>query len=242
MTAPDYRALCAELVEQLQRAISEHGFCLEAEDALMYRARTALTQPKPEEPTDEELLSADDLKTAWNAQADAANSWDELGIDEIVWFAQQQALARWGRPAIEPEGPPAVMTSALLHPAYEPDDGSADGAQMVGMAWWRPVMGCDSLQLVVDNARNILRSRWGRPAVKPVPVSEGMPGPEDCAPWPDEPDCDPWCWAAKDIDGGWEWTQLSIGHFSSDLGRVYRKRGYTHWLPHHALPVPEVTP
>jgi len=35
------------------------------------------------------------------------------------------------------------------------------------MAWWRPVMGCDSLQLVVDNARNILRSRWGRPAIKP---------------------------------------------------------------------------
>jgi hypothetical protein len=67
------------------------------------------------------------------------------------------------------EGPPAVTSSALLHPAYEPDDGSADGAQMVGMEWWRPVMGCDSLQLVVDNARNILRSRWGYPAAPPAP-------------------------------------------------------------------------
>jgi hypothetical protein len=86
-------------------------------------------------------------------------------------------------------------------------------------------------------ARAVL-TRWGRPAITPIPLSERLPGPEDCAPWPEEPDCDPWCWAAKDIDGGWEWTQLGIGHFSSDLGRVWRKRGYTHWLPFHALPLP----
>jgi hypothetical protein len=54
------------------------------------------------EPTDEELLGVDDLRDAWNAQADSANSWDELGIDEIVWWAQRQALARWGRPASQP--------------------------------------------------------------------------------------------------------------------------------------------
>jgi hypothetical protein len=58
MTTPDYRALCAELVEQLQRAISEHGFCLEAEDALMYRARTALAQPEAEGASDEDRIKA----------------------------------------------------------------------------------------------------------------------------------------------------------------------------------------
>jgi hypothetical protein len=52
--------------------------------------------------TDKELLSIDDLRDAWNAQSDAFNSWDDLGIDEIIWFAQQQALARWSRPAIKP--------------------------------------------------------------------------------------------------------------------------------------------
>ena len=67
------------------------------------------------------------------------------------------------------EGLPAdIRATALLHPAYEPGDGSADGAQMVGLAWWHPVMGCDSLQIVVDNARNILRSRWARPATPPA--------------------------------------------------------------------------
>jgi hypothetical protein len=57
---------------------------------------------EPEGVGDEELLCIDDLRNAWNAQADAANSWDELGIDEIVWFAQQQALTRYAHPAIEP--------------------------------------------------------------------------------------------------------------------------------------------
>jgi hypothetical protein len=52
--------------------------------------------------TDKELLSIDDLRDAWNAQSDAFNSWDELGIDEIIWFAQQQAIARHARPAIQP--------------------------------------------------------------------------------------------------------------------------------------------
>jgi hypothetical protein len=44
---------------------------------------------------------------------------------------------------------------ALLHPGYELGDGSADGAQQVGGQWWHPVMGCDSLQFVVDNALTI---------------------------------------------------------------------------------------
>jgi hypothetical protein len=57
-------------------------------------------QPLPAAPTDDELLGIDELRDAWNAQADAANSWDELGMDEILCFAQQQALARWGHPAV----------------------------------------------------------------------------------------------------------------------------------------------
>ena len=62
---------------------------------------------------------------------------------------------------------------ALLHPAYEPGDGSADGAQLVGCQWWHPVMGCDSLQIVVDNAGAIL-TRFARPAVAPKGLSEAF--------------------------------------------------------------------
>ena len=43
----------------------------------------------------------------------------------------------------------------LLSPGYEPGDGTMDGAQPVDGQWWHPVFGCDSLQYVVDNARQV---------------------------------------------------------------------------------------
>ena len=42
---------------------------------------------------------------------------------------------------------------SLLSPGYEPGDGKADGAQLVDGQWWHPSFGCDSLQYVIDNAR-----------------------------------------------------------------------------------------
>jgi len=50
--------------------------------------------------------------------------------------------------------------ASLLHPAYELaiEDGEelADGAQLVDLQWWHPQFGCDSLQYVVNNARQAL--------------------------------------------------------------------------------------
>ncbi len=37
-------------------------------------------------------MTLDDLANAWNEQADQFNQWGDLGLDEIVAFAQQQAL------------------------------------------------------------------------------------------------------------------------------------------------------
>lgn len=34
-------------------------------------------------------MTIPELQAAWNAQSDKHNQWDELGIDEIVAFAQQ---------------------------------------------------------------------------------------------------------------------------------------------------------
>ena len=62
-------------------------------------------------------------------------------------------------------------------------------------------------------------ARWGRPTPQPVPVSERLPGPEDC------------------LDEGWTWF------FNQRIG--WRQAvlpvspGYTHWLPANALPAPE---
>jgi hypothetical protein len=62
-------------------------------------------------------------------------------------------------------------------------------------------------------------AKWGHPTPQPVPVSERLPGAEDC------------------IDEGWAWF------FNQRIG--WRQAvlpvspGYTHWLPANALPTPE---
>jgi hypothetical protein len=62
-------------------------------------------------------------------------------------------------------------------------------------------------------------AKWGHPTPQPVPVSERLPGAEDC------------------LDEGWAWF------FNQRIG--WRQAvlpvspGYTHWLPANALPTPE---
>jgi len=62
------------------------------------------------------------------------------------------------------EGEVGAMSTpirALLGSGYEPGDGSADGAQLIDGEWWHPIMGCDSLQIVVDHARAALAQAEG---------------------------------------------------------------------------------
>jgi hypothetical protein len=91
----------------------------------------------------------------------------------------------------------------------------------------------------IDDLCNAVLARWGRPTIEPVPVSERLPEPEDCVPWPDDPDANPWAWAGKKVYGGWEWVQLSMQGLGSDALRIIAGGGWTHWLPHYALPVPQ---
>jgi hypothetical protein len=86
----------------------------------------------------------------------------------------------------------------------------------------------------VEPTRAVL-ARWGTSAIQPVPVSERLPGPEDC-------DADDGCWwwhpdhKEDDFDDGWillnpKWAG---GRRDSDDSPIY-----THWLPANALPAPE---
>jgi hypothetical protein len=61
-------------------------------------------------------------------------------------------------------------------------------------------------------------TRYGRPAIEPVPVAERLPGPEDC-------DGDGYCWWWDDDDDMWRLSE-------------HRPRllCWTHWLPYWALP------
>jgi hypothetical protein len=71
-----------------------------------------------------------------------------------------------------------------------------------------------------DGDAGILRlARWGTPAIQPVPVSERLPGAEDC-------DAEGRCWWHR-------YTPTKEWH----LQRL-RTGQYNHWLPHWALPAP----
>ena len=91
----------------------------------------------------------------------------------------------------------------------------------------------------VDLVRRALE-RWGRPAIEPVPVSERLPGPEDC-------DAEGLCWCNGSCSGYeqdygtdpderllWVLSRITEENEYSDPGKL----SCTHWLPHHALPVP----
>jgi hypothetical protein len=70
-----FRDLCAELVEQLQRAINDYGFSLEGESALMFRARKELAQPEREGPS---LAEVDE-------QAPPTPEAAPVATDEELW-------------------------------------------------------------------------------------------------------------------------------------------------------------
>jgi hypothetical protein len=157
----DFRELCAELVTELEKWCGTYSSA-EDSQSVINRARAALAEPEPEEPTVMEII-------------ELADEIEESGLGQVD-----------------------LVRAAL--------------------------------------------ARWGRPAPQPVPVSERLPGPGDCASWPGEPEATPWCWAGKDIDGGWEWSQISMLGLSTDtLSRIIAGGGWTHWLPAHALPLPANT-
>jgi hypothetical protein len=62
---------------------------------------------------------------------------------------------------------------------------------------------------------------WGRPAIEPVPVSERLPGAEDC-------DSEGRCW----------WFSPSLQECWWYQEPYNRAPNETHWLPYHALPLP----
>jgi hypothetical protein len=77
-------------------------------------------------------------------------------------------------------------------------------------------------------------ARYGTAQPAPVPVGERLPQSDDLAPWPDGKPGEPWCWFGKlihdDEDVHFQWVQCWPKY-----GTEY---GYTHWLPHWALPLP----
>lgn len=121
----------------------------------------------------------------------------------------------------------AALDAALAQP--EPVGVTDEDA----VALYSVVMALHDCQTLGDMAGNFARAvltRWGRSAITPIPVSERLPGAEDC-------DAEGFCWWFSAADP-------TVGTFGIAACWVLRKHEpddddwRTHWLPHWALPLP----
>jgi hypothetical protein len=143
---------------------------------------------------------------------------------ESVLLRQKVTDALADEPAVREGREPVSVTT-------QPSD-----AELDELAWtWYSKTGSTWYQIEAFRAyaRAVL-ARWGNPAPQPVPVSERLPGPEDC-------DAEGRCWwwhpshAESGYSEGWmrrprDW---GVGHYDFDDRLIH-----THWLPSNALLLP----
>ena len=121
------------------------------------------------------------------------------------------AVVSWSENSLaqpEPEGPPTDEDARFLLWKTPPDEQLDDLQQKIERVF--------SEFQHRHFARAVL-ARWGRPTIEPVPVSERLPGPEDC-------DEEGRCWWFN-VAGVPEWQLAGGGSYGEA------------WLPHHALPI-----
>ena len=105
----------------------------------------------------------------------------------------------------------------------QPEPEGPTDAELITM--WATTRYIDQPEGGLAYGRAVL-ARWGSPAIEPVPVSERLPGPEDCDAWGR-------CWWFSPSACG-PCTIRPCWIFDSET-----LEGDTHWLPHWALPVPK---
>jgi hypothetical protein len=152
-------------------------------------------------------------------------AYDEHGgrwpDEDVQALFQAVKAARTALAQPEPEGPTEKQVMDLA------DDCAFDRQEISGFDGGRTFHGhgweCTDDQLVTFATE--LLTRCARPTIEPVPVSE--------RPWEREGWCDEYgmCWRFDPCDRGW-WSYGPILPSDGDPAP------FTHWLPHHALPIP----
>lgn len=209
----DLRTLCDEAI-QLWDADCEM-------DGVISEMRAALAQPEPEgPPEDEELLEI----------AAKALGYKSIPSDEICTASAgkllaygRAVLARWGRPAIEPE----ELTDEAL-------DATARAAEIQYMKEFGGLSAStpDGIHAQLQAQRlaglRAVAARFGRPAIEPVPVSER---PRERQGWCDaEERC---ALFSLSLIPDWPTWIIAPAAWAERFPDIY-----SHSLPHYALPLP----
>jgi hypothetical protein len=209
---PDYRALCAELLQELcchyRSWELKEGHCSDA----MNRARAALAEPVGEGPSDEELLAM----RSWSSHGSTFDS-------DLVDFARA-VLARWGHPATPPAPEPGEVGEQHVSQPYklpEPEELVAELELMASHA----AAACQFGDAKILSDAATLLQQLSAPAPVVVPVSE--------RPWEREGWCDEqgYCWFFSPRFNLWSW-ELPPSVLTPGIGRLLS-------CPAHALPLPQ---
>jgi hypothetical protein len=183
-------------------------------------ASAAQPEPEPEGPTDEELYEL----------------WEQEGYEGDFQDCRRfyrGAIARWGRSTPQPPAELAEMVKRLHeinNPTPQPVAEGLTNQELLRCA--KIATPCYDLKIwerelrIMRAAIAADRARFGRPTPQPVPVSERLPGPEDC-------DEEGRCWVFDPCDRGW-WCYREALPSDGDPDPSI----HTHWLPHWALPMP----
>jgi hypothetical protein len=121
-------------------------------------------------------------------------------------------------------GIPHPLVAQARAALAQPEPQGPTDAELITM--WATTRYIDQPEGGLAYGRAVL-ARWGRPTIEPVPVSERLPGPEDC-------DSEGRCWwldrPSKNGPAAWILRRPDDGLLIPFLA----------WLPHWALPVPGV--
>lgn len=196
----DYKALCAQLADDLQ----------EARDAVSDWAAYASEHFKQKHDLQGELGRIQrqiDRARAALAQPEPVGPISDLTPADLSHLDDKEFVS------LCPQG---YHATGGFEP-YEPTDEELNDTYW--KAWHEHLDRANSV-LHAAGLRAVL-ARWGRPAITPIPVSERLPGPEDC-------DAEGRCWA-------WDWLAVCWRDVSWE---EVRRWADTHWLPATALPLP----
>jgi hypothetical protein len=227
-----------ELIAKTDPATSLEQF---ARAVLARWGRAVLAQPEPVGVTDEELMEqmpqhvSDDFAAAARALAGpgapkAVAGACRVGLNRNAVDFARAVLARYGHPALAPipvsEGLPEPVGPTDLPPVQETAP-ERIWLHLNGANEWLPFKDEEGVVWSPDQIDEsdipyvrVDLARWGRVAIAPIPVSERLPGAEDC-------DAEGRLYAV--YKGRW---------FQIDLSCIV-EGGFTHWLPTSALPLPE---
>jgi hypothetical protein len=220
----DFRALCAELHTAVQLYTGQNPAAAETPAnelvarlmAALAATAAALAQPEPERlpPRVGHILRLAEIIREVDGNHDK-------GAAALAEAILSHPGSRWS-PTIEPEG---VGDEDI--PQWS-EGVCGDGAAILRDGVMMPIE-----EVVASLNRAEILTRWGRPTTEPVPVAERLPEPEDC-------DAEGRCWwltlAVADGGRGGYSTFWELTTFKAAM------RCASHWLPHHALPLPTPAP